>query len=307
MNDIYVRNTENLNWNVGGFMSHDRYLIDLLDKCKEMQISLPFKYVFGSIPCKWQGGRIAPRDATLGVVARLIHEYNSRGVGVRFTFSSYLINEADLSDEVCNAIMQLLSNDPRNGVIISSDILYDYIKQKYPQVQMIASIVKSAHECPTADAAYYNRLINKYDLVVIDSSFIDEPKFLSKLSDCSKIEFLANHRCMKNCPMAAKHYDTQTKLEQAVLADNKADIEKYSEQLKKINEYCIHAKTEDPTNISTLSQSDIYYLIGLGCTNFKLEGRDYDGLTFVRDLGTWIFDPYGPYLGIAHVILGNPV
>lgn len=307
MNNTYIDYGSYLDWNIGGFLAHDQYLLNLLDLCDKMHLEQPFKYIFGSLPCKWQGGRIAPRIDSLSNIARWIKIFNDHNVGVLFTFSAYNLKEIDLSDDLCNTIIQLLNYNSLNGVIVSSDILKDYIRSKYKNISITASLVKSSHECHYASDEYFNGLTNEYDMVVVPSEYVDNIEFIANLKDPSKIEFIVNHRCLKNCPIAAKHYDTQYNLEQASLSNDKKLIEKYSKELADINTACYNDRFKNPSNYSILNPDQIKYLVSLGFRNFKLEGRDNDGVTMIRDIGNWIFNPYGPYLSMANIIQHMPV
>ena len=58
----------------------------------------------------------------------LMKEY---GISARLTFSNSLLREEHLSDRKCNELCKLFeeTGQKRNGVIIYSDLLLDYIKK----------------------------------------------------------------------------------------------------------------------------------------------------------------------------------
>ena len=59
------------------------------------------------------------------------------GISARLTFSNSLLTEGHLSDKKCNDLCRLFDagSKIRNGVIIYSDLLLDYIKEKYPNLK----------------------------------------------------------------------------------------------------------------------------------------------------------------------------
>ena len=61
----------------------------------------------------------------------------------------------------------------------------------------------------------------------------------------------------------------------------------------------------DPPIIS-MSQSLIEDLVRRGFTQFKLEGRDNDGICFIRDLGDYIFENY-LYQRLSNAIMQSAV
>ena len=91
--------------------------------------------------CVWGGGRVGggacdPRD-----VRALMREY---GVSARLTFSNSLLRAEHLSDARCNALCALFSSDgqTRNGVIVHSDALLDYLQKTYPNLYFVSSTTK---------------------------------------------------------------------------------------------------------------------------------------------------------------------
>jgi hypothetical protein len=67
---------KSLNWNVGSLFAHDDYVWKLVDVVNELGYQNPIKYVFGSIPCLFQGGRVAPRDADIKDAYDIFDMYN---------------------------------------------------------------------------------------------------------------------------------------------------------------------------------------------------------------------------------------
>ena len=91
--------------------------------------------------CVWSGGRVGggvcpPEDALA-----LTQEF---GISARLTFSNSLIRKEHLTDSRCNRICRLFSEagHPRSGVIIHSDLLLTYLKERYPGFYFVSSTTK---------------------------------------------------------------------------------------------------------------------------------------------------------------------
>ena len=81
-------------------------------------------------------------------------EYN---ISSRLTFSNSLLREEHLSDKKCNDLCKLFSQnaDPKNGVIIYSDLLLSYLKENYPHLYFVSSTTKVLTE--------FSQLVNELD------------------------------------------------------------------------------------------------------------------------------------------------
>ena len=84
--------------------------------------------------CIWGGGRTSFGDHDPLEALSLMEKY---GISARLTFSNSLLTKKHLSDKKCNDLCRLFDagSKIRNGVIIYSDLLLDYIKEKYPNLK----------------------------------------------------------------------------------------------------------------------------------------------------------------------------
>ncbi len=94
--------------------------------------------------CIWGGGRISSGGAAAREVLALLREY---GISGRLTFSNSLLRAQHLADPQCNALCEQFakSGGVPNGVIIHSDLLADYLQQRWPELYLVSSHHKSAH------------------------------------------------------------------------------------------------------------------------------------------------------------------
>ena len=91
--------------------------------------------------CIWGGGRVGSGDYNPREVLALMREY---GISSRLTFSNSLLRKEHLLDKKCNALCALFgeSEEGRNGVIVHSDLLLDYLKINYPGFYFVSSTTK---------------------------------------------------------------------------------------------------------------------------------------------------------------------
>lgn len=91
--------------------------------------------------CIWGGGRVGAEICNPRAALALTREY---GISARLTFSNSLLRKEHLADPRCNALCHLFeeSPGPRNGVIVHSDLLLDYIGRTYPKLYLVSSTTK---------------------------------------------------------------------------------------------------------------------------------------------------------------------
>ena len=148
--------------------------------------------------CLWGGGRAGfgedrPEDA-----AALTREY---GISARLTFSNSLLRPEHLADRKCNALCALFErNGPvQSGVILASDLLLDYLRERYPGLYFVSSTTKVLTDFAQLEAEL-NR--EKFRFVVPDFRLNKAFDRLNTLSDAQKrkVEFLCNECCWFACP-----------------------------------------------------------------------------------------------------------
>ena len=98
--------------------------------------------IYGSpADCLWGGGRVGFGDNRPEDVAELMQAH---GISARLTFSNSLLRPEHLSDRNCNALCALFETGGpvRNGVILCSDLLLDYLRERYPAFYFVSSTTK---------------------------------------------------------------------------------------------------------------------------------------------------------------------
>lgn len=295
---FYSKGREKISWRCPGLFEHEEMLFLLDDLCKEVGIRQPFQSVFGCITTPWGGGRVPIIDEiTEKELEDIITKYNSRNIYCFFTFSNFHVEKEHLDDRNGNLLCKIASRvSDKNGIIVNSNLLSDYIREKYPNLKQISSLLKPTYEHPRYDETpeYYNDLCKKYDNVVVRADFYDNLKFMKELKEKSKIELIVNQNCFKFCQLARTHYDRSVKYS---AEDTEANTR---------NHFC-HKKMNDIKNYAQsimLSNSEIDNLIKMGFTHFKLAGRAGKARTVLTDvIGRYIFEPSGHFCHMQRYII----
>ena len=91
--------------------------------------------------CIWGGGRAGFGENDPKEVLALMQEY---GISARLTFSNSLLRAEHLADPQCNALCDQFakSGSVPNGVIVHSDLLADYLQQRWPELYLVSSTTK---------------------------------------------------------------------------------------------------------------------------------------------------------------------
>ena len=148
--------------------------------------------------CLWGGGRVGFGEEEPERVAALMREY---GVSARLTFSNSLLRSEHLDDKKCNALCALFERNgtAQNGVILCSDLLLNYIRQRYPGFYLVSSTTKVL----TKFEQFRDELRRpEFRFVVPDFRLNKDLDRLNVLPGSlkEKVEFLCNECCWFHCP-----------------------------------------------------------------------------------------------------------
>lgn len=207
----------------------------------------------------WSGGRFGGVD-DIDEILELLNKFN---ISARLTFSNSLINEKHLNDKKCNELVSKLTN--KDGVIIYSDLLLNYLKKNYPGIYFVSSTTKTL----TAFNDLLKELRNDdFKYVVPDfrlNKAFDKLNSLSQVEK-DKIEFLVNECCYIGCNKRKECYENVSK---QILDDGVNDFKCVSPDSSE--GYIFSKAMLNPSFISIDDIKDIY--LKNGFTNFKIEGR----------------------------------
>ena len=130
-------------WDLSGLFTFDHEFSDIIRLGKTFyDCDIPIKSIHGCYPVMWNAGRI------VDVKAEFWGDFKTSGpeqviefwdncwtpIGCYLTFSNHLLKKGHLEDPSSNFLLDILTKHNRrnvNGVIVSSDILSEYIRKKY--------------------------------------------------------------------------------------------------------------------------------------------------------------------------------
>lgn len=213
--------------------------------------------------CLWGGGRASFSDADVDDVLELANEF---GISARLTFSNSLLRKEHLSDRKCNELCKKFSNTSvKNGVIVHSDLLADYLKSKYPELYIVSSTTKVLTDFDDFQAELSRP---DFDYVVPDfrlNKAFDKLAALPQVQK-DKVEFLCNECCDFDCKKRKLCYENVSRknLGQEV-ADHKCSSPDAA------GGYRFSLAMKNPAFIGLQDIKNTY--LPMGFTNFKLEGR----------------------------------
>lgn len=284
----------NPDWNIAGLFAHDSFWIPFLNGLKENNINMPFQYIYGTPNGVEFGGgrRTNPPENFNGMTNRQIFDsYMNLGIGIRLSLSNHLLKPEQYKEKKINSILNYLNNFNNNGVIICDDNLNDYIKENYPKLQRICSVIRPAIDVgwgnETSD--FYDNLCEKYDLVVVNCGFAKDLNEINKLKYKDQIEVLVNTRCTLNCKLAKMHYDI---IAESYLKDEYDDVKDLELETREevLWKKCMEIKQRNILDGANFYVEEIQQLLDNGIHHFKLEGRNWPVETMIRDIGYYICD-----------------
>lgn len=214
--------------------------------------------------CLWGGGRVGFGDEQATDVIRLMKEYD---ISARLTFSNSLIREEHLADKRCNRLCELFekTGEVKNGVIIYSDLLLDYIKKNYPEFYFVSSTTKVLTDFDDLKAELAR---DDFDYVVPDFRLNKKLEQLNELpqSKKDKVEFLCNECCTFGCTDRKACYENVSR--KSLGEDCEDHI---CTSLQAARGYRFSDAMKNPGFISVEDIKNIY--MPAGFSNFKIEGR----------------------------------
>lgn len=214
--------------------------------------------------CIWGGGRVGFGDCDSQAVLKMMQKY---GISARLTFSNSLLKEEHLSDKKCNELCVLFENvnKKQNGIIVHSDLLLEYLQNKYPEFYFVSSTTKVLTE--------FEQLMNEvnrseFRYVVPDFRLNKAFDKLEQMtgSEKEKIEFLCNECCWFGCKDRKYCYETVSRKNLGEDCPEHQCRAPESEQ-----GYLFSKAMTNPGFIGIDDIRNIY--MPMGFSNFKIEGR----------------------------------
>lgn len=277
---VLVATFPNIVYNVPGLFQFSSLIYAYITHVeRKFSFRVPIRYLYGAPPVKWNGGRLLldMNIPSLTTIESEMREAASIGIIPLVTFSNTHLSEADLGDPLCNSILESLE-DLSGGVIVSSNILFNYIRERYPNIRIHASVVMCAME-QNRTADYYRELSSRYDHYVVHPDDLFNFALLREIPH-KNAELLINERCFRNCSLREEHYMSISR-EQISRVKGEILDEKFLAHCAALPE--LKQLDSKRRNIS-MSISETRELLNLGFRTIKLQGRTDDPVVFFFDL-----------------------
>lgn len=220
--------------------------------------------IYGSpSDCLWGGGRVGFGEADAEDVFELMKEF---GISSRLSFSNSLLKEEHLSDKKCNELCRLFEKTPvKNGVIVYSDLLLDYLKRNFPGFYFVSSTTKVLTDFSDFKMELAR---NDFSFVVPDFRLNKKIEKLEALDEGlkNKVEFLCNECCSPFCQ------------ERKICYEN---VSRKNLGLECSDHHCAAPDGDKGYRFSSAMKSPLFIGIDdiqnkylkMGFSNFKIEGR----------------------------------
>lgn len=226
----------------------------------------------------WNGGTVNQGyQPSLEKIKKIINFYYENNTEIALTLTNPSLVKEDLYDRYCNKIVSLCENE-NNSILVSSPILEEYIRNKYPKFKIKRSIIASNKNID------YLSILNKYDKIVLPRRQVKDFKFLESIpvEIRNRFELLCNDPCPITCPYLYKHYNGFAK------------ITLYEEVTSKDILECKTLKNDDPLKHFHYKDEQITYneinekYLPLYYNSFKLSGRN-DVFTIIFSIVPFFF------------------
>lgn len=285
MNNIYITLPGFTQNSLGNNFKINLKLIDLLNSNPEYFYSgIIITSVYDNFPCIWGGGRAIPPKEKIQdeeIINTLI-PFMERRIQIRYNFSNCLLEQKHLLDENCNHILDIStklakSYNTKIGIVIYSDILYQYIKKTYSNIEFIFSTTLGQ-----IGEKQINNLTEK-NILVLDYMYNNNFSFLNKLKHPENIEILANEACVPGCPHRQLHF----KLYSAVQLGR---IKPWLDN--SINIGCINNNNKrKPEEKQVTINNFINNYMPIGINRLKIVGRLVSNEMLINDYLKWLIKP----------------
>ena len=239
--------------------------------------------IYGAPPdCIWGGGRIGSGDCAAQEALALTREY---GVSARLTFGNSLLREEHLTDQKCNALCRLFSESdgPQNGVIVHSELLLRYLRERYPKLYFVSSTTKVLTAITQLQAELAR---DEFRFVVPDFRLNRALDRLNALPEAAKdkVELLCNECCWFGCKERSACYE-------AVSRKNlgEAAPEHICAAPDAAGGYRFSRAMENPGFIGVEVIRRIY--MPMGFSHFKIEGRSLGSALILEFLLHYLTKP----------------
>lgn len=301
-------NYDNISWNLPLMFGHDEMIFAISDVIKDFpNLPRPKLHAYGSVTSPWSGGRATcVKFFEFNYLENHLNKIISSGFIPTFTFTKSYVKPEDLDDKISNWILAY-GIEHNCEFLVTSDNLYNYIKDKYPEAKISASILQSKMKFHNKNVEYnekselefYNEQCNHYNRVVIRPEFAiySLEKNINDINNIAKFEVLVNETCFPNCNNAVKCYSSHDKI--ITLESFKEDS--FCTQDNFVNKNGIKKAFN---NLLMMDKEFIDNLVNnIGIKHLKIQGRHYFAPYLFNLILYYLFNEDGKFQSIYPYII----
>lgn len=286
--------TRGIDWNFDGYKKEAHFFLCgafesfdfiqmFLKKTKEcpwmLKENVVIDSVFGSPTCIWNGGRTLANTYYNKQELQNVHNiYADLGVKVRFIFTNPFLNEHDLYDRYCNLLIDIFQ-DIYPEVVVNSQLLEDYLRNKYSTLSFISSTTKRLR----SSDAQLEEFSHDYKYICLDYDYNYDFAFLDSIKDKdrNRVEILVNSICPKRCNVRVLHQEFSAKRQLEYNNDDECDdsepffINCPLMKRSKDTPMSQHGYTKKYLNgTNYILPQDLDKYLDKGYSHFKIQGRE---------------------------------
>ncbi len=286
--------TRGIDWNFDGYKKEAHFFLCgafesfdfiqmFLKKTKEcpwmLKENVVIDSVFGSPTCIWNGGRTLANTYYNKQELQNVHNiYADLGVKVRFIFTNPFLNEHDLYDRYCNLLIDIFQ-DIYPEVVVNSQLLEDYLRNKYSTLSFISSTTKRLR----SSDAQLEEFSHDYKYICLDYDYNYDFAFLDSIKDKdrNRVEILVNSICPQRCNVRVLHQEFSAKRQLEYNNDDECDdsepffINCPLMKRSKDTPMSQHGYTKKYLNgTNYILPQDLDKYLDKGYNHFKIQGRE---------------------------------
>lgn len=239
-------------------------MVDFMRKSPEVfWDDIRISSLYGSFPgCIMNGGRVmqdAHERFSYAQIAETFDAISEKGLTARLTLTNMLISPEQFGDEYCRMIFEAARGHDVE-IIVNQDELADYVSSRY-HFRRVLSTTRAL-----SGVEELNRMLDRYDMVVLDYNRNKDDSFLKQVSDPSRLEVMPNELCRPGCQFRQQHYLAVSRYQLTGADDFKCPNSEYYEKAG--------FTTRTQSSPTLLGNEDIRRLNAeYGITDFKIVGR----------------------------------
>ena len=248
--------------------------------------------IYGCFPeMIWNGGGNYFGEKLKGynLIHKIFDWYLEHNLYLQFTFTNPCLTLEDTKDKYCNNILNIISEYNNINILVASEALDNYIRNKYPNIKIDKSIIATRKEQENYNFDCIIEDLKKYNQIVLPKIYLKNWDYLLNIPKeiRSKIEILINETCPIDCPYAYTHY---LKYGQLQLYNDYDSIDTGCVQTDRFKDPFEYLRAEQNNAILKLSELSKYE--NNNFTSMKISGRLYPMTGIVQTLDYFIKPEY---------------